>query len=247
MKKSLFGQQQQSNVPAVSLPTGSNMATVQTPERESYSNYVAFMHRDKGKWSDVIAKIPGLGDGDAVLFGDGEPVKLSPFTFWLLDVIQYWCIKGGPPDYKPTKSWFAKPDSDKFNGQRINEVLSAMILVQHGEEIIPATIRVQDAMCQGLYTAKETAVNGAASPEWGKLSPDHAATLVIPQPNLRFKTRLTWHPKKGRGGFTYFVSRADIIPTSAGDAKLFGGVDHEKVQLMQQAFAEHKQHIETLK
>lgn len=253
-KKSLFGAAQQPvEQPAtgLALPTGSNMANVQVPERESYSNYVAFMHRDKGKWSDVKMKIPDLGDGDAVLFSDADPVKLSPLVFWLLDAMQYWCVKGGPPDYKPTKSWLTKPDDMKYNGARINETLSVMMLVQHGDEIIPATMRMQDAMCQGLYVAKDTAVVHAATPEWLRLSPDHTATASIPQPNLRFKTRLTWRPKKGRGGFTYFISSAEIIPTSAGDAGSFGSMTKdvelmEKVKLMQEAFNEHKTHIESL-
>lgn len=236
-KQSLFAAKQEST--GLALPAGSSMSSVQTPEQESYSNYAIFMHRDKGKWSEYSQKIRDLADGDAVLVENGEPRKIAPFIFWLLDVHQYWCTLDH--EFKPNRAWLVKE-----SGQGVKEVLATMILVLHGGQLHPATCRFTGPMAKGVYSSKDCALGEAASPDWAKKSPDHAATLSIPQPNLRFKTELTWRMKKGRSGFPYYISSAYILPTSLGDAALFTAVDKEKLELMTRAFADHKQMIEKL-
>lgn len=243
-KQSLF-QKTQQETPTGAIATlpamGGGLTAVQTPEKETYSNYLIFMHRDKGKWADVSREIPGLQDGDAVLFEDGAPRKVTPLVFFLLDIHQYWCVLDA--EYKPRKVWTVKPEDSTYYGSRVVETLSTAILVQHGGELIPCTARFTGAMCQGVYKAKDCAIRDAASPEWAANSPDHAATLSIPQPNLRFKSELTVRPKKAKSGYMYHISDVKISPTSAGDAKLFGSLDRDKVELMREAFDSHKQDI----
>lgn len=255
-KRSLFEQSQQPpanpepSAPLATMPgMGSGFDSVQSPEQEVYGNYVAIMHTGKGKWSDVAPKIPGLTDGDAVLFRDGEPEKISPLVFFLMDIFQYWNVKNS--DHKPRKTWLAKPESDTFEGSKIIESLSVAILLLKGSELIPATFRVEKAMCRGMYAAKD-AVQLAQSPEWAKQSPDHAATLSIAQPNLRYKTELTWRKKPGRGGFAYFISSAKIHPTTIGDGALFAKSQAderfaEKFAAMQESFNAHKEEIAKLR
>lgn len=252
-KQSLYGKTQNEkgsdNLPA--LPTGSGIATVKPPEQEAFGPYVTFVHKDKGKWSDLVQQVPGLADGDAVLIGDGDPRKIAPLTFFLLDAFQFWAVLGGQDaDYKPMKTWLKKPEVDSWNSKRINETLTFATMLLDRDTLIPASMRLSSGMCQGGYSSIR-AVSEAGSPEWAKLSSEHAATMPIPQPNLRFKTELSWRPKKSRGGYLYFVSSGRIIPTTTGDAMLFksAGANQqtsELVNVMLQSFADYKSEMESL-
>lgn len=261
-KQSLFAAKQEAptttatttakTAPATGLAVpmmGSSMSTVKLPEEQSYSNYVAQLYSGKGKWDDVKQKLKGLENGDMVLFSDDEPVILSPFTFWLLDCHQYWCVLDG--EHKPRKAWLQQPEDESYQGSRVKEFLAAAIFVQAGDRVAPATFRCHDSMTKGVYKALTTATqDNQAWADWLKLSADHATTAPL-QPNLRFKTTLGWRPKKGYSCYTYYVSSADIKPTSVGDASLINRHNNdaafmEKVQLMEEAFAEHKQMIAKL-
>ena len=198
------------------VPVGGGFDAVKPPEKKATAPYVVFARKDT--LAELRGEVPGLQDGDAVLIGD-EKIKLSPVVFFLLDVFQFWCIKGGEAEnYAPVKTTRAKPEGSD-DGERWTETISAAALVEVGGRLIPATMRVQSGMCQGVYEAIRN-VKAAASPEWATKSPEHAASMGVGQPNLRFKTYLSWRPKKSRGGFTYFLSSATIKPTTAGDAAL---------------------------
>lgn len=246
-KQSLFAQQQkqtEQQSDLLMLPAPQGISQVEAPERETYSSYVKFMYVDKGKWGEVRQQVPGLADGDAVLFGAGEPRKVAPFVFFLLDLHQYWCTRDAVT-FKAKRAWLKKPEDRAIGGDRVCEVLSAALVLQLGGELIPATVRFNDAMAAGVYTSKD-AVAEAAAPGWATKSSDHAVTMQIPMSHLRFKTELTWRVKKARSGRNYYVSSARILPITLGDAAAFKEIDREALNLMVQSFREHKQEIEQL-
>ncbi len=238
------------NVPAT-LPGGGGFDTYTPPENKSFGAFITFARKDK--LAELKQQVPGLSDGDAVLIGDGDtPRKLSPITYFLLSIYQFWCVKGGESEgYAPVRVWETKPGEDETEDRRVSECVTAALLILDGGRLIPATARFADGMTQGVAKSIKFAREDAADASWAQASPDHAASMAIPQPNLRFKTELTWKPKKSRGGFTYFVSAARIIPTSAGDATLLGGLmkdpdSKEALEAVQSSFAEYVDDMKSL-
>ena len=249
-KPSLFSKSQQpapSNLPA--LPSmGGNLTGVKPPEPTgAASGYVFFAGQKSPKWPDLAEQFPGLQQNDAILISpDADPIRLGgEVRYFLLDAIQYWGQLDG--QFHLQRAWMEAPEK-QTNGVRVHEYLSLLVLVEHGGELFPATMRVSDAMCQAPYESVRIATDDATKPEWAQKSPDHAASLSIQQPNLRFKTHMTWKPRKSRGNYTYFQSVAKIHPTSAGDAQMLAACaqDAGKKELLakaQESFGDWKETV----
>lgn len=220
-KQSLFGAKREEPATAAlpAIPSGSGFGAVDTPDESTGGAYVVFARKDK--LAELRSEVPGLQDGDAVLLGDGSPRKLAPLTMMLLDVYQFWCVKGGESEnYAPIKTKETRPEeSEDDRGRRWDEVVSAHVLVIEDKRITPATIRASGGMARGIYDGVR-ATREAASEEWAKRSPAHAATLRIPQPNMRFVVTMSWRAKKSKGGYTYYTSSGKITPVDAALAEL---------------------------
>ena len=221
-KQSLFAKQQEpAPAPtgiAVVIPGMSGMQAIAPPEPSGPSSaYVWFAGAKSPKWAEFVGKHPGLQQGEAFLIlPDADAVRLgTSITYYLLDAMKYFASLNGEADgYSVKRAYREKPE----NVEKVREFLSTLLLVQTPQGIVPATMRASDAMCQGVYTSVTTATVDAQSPDWVTRSAEHAVTANIPDPRFRFKTVLTWKPRKSRTGNTYQISKASIVPSSIADA-----------------------------
>lgn len=241
-KQSLFSQQKPAatetpqSLVMPDMPGGGLTAIVPPEERGPASTWVWFAGRRSAKWAEFAAKFQGLAAGEAILMHpDGEIRLGTSVSYFLLDGFQYFAtLKGEEDNYAILKAWADAPDPAP-KGARVSEYLSLLVLVVHEGKGYPATMRVSDAMARGPHLSIKTATVEALSPEWGTRSAEHATTLAIPDPRFRFKSLLTWRPKKSSTGNTYQISKVSILPTTAGDVAIVKGLGEEGSAAMEEA------------
>jgi hypothetical protein len=176
------------------------------------SAYIQFMTKKAGVWDDTARAIPGLAPGDAVLFRpDGPPVKLSPFKCHFLTGKHYYART----DDSYTLEHVIAESDDGRTPEGYTEFIDSVLLVHVDGGIIPASCRFRGATCNAAKKLSD-ALKAAASPEWGKLSPEHAASLGAPKPFQRFYGVISTGTGLARGsGRTFVRATAAISPIGA--------------------------------
>ena len=235
-KQSLFAASQpkptESTAVGFPIPAATGMQDVHVPDKKGPDHsFIMFASPKSERWADNVKDFPGLQPGDAILIERGaDSVRLgASLTFFLVDAFSYYA----KCDSKGAILKASHEESDATPRQ----FLSVLLLLVHDGRAIPATCRFGDATCQAPGVSVKTVRERAASPEWATLSAEHAATLSIPDPRFRFKTLATWKGQKSRStGNTYQISKATIVPTSAGDAALLSAVDGEAMAAAKESF-----------
>ncbi len=238
-KQSLFAQQ---NPPAVVEPSstamtfpggGHNLDGIEPPEKSGPDNsFVMFANPKSDRWQENLAAHPGLQKGDAILIQrGGDTIRLGgSLTYYLVDALRFWAEVDSSG-----KVLAAYADENGDDG--VSECFSALVLLLHEGRLIPATIRFKDAMASGALAGLRE-LQAAKTKEWLAKSAEHALAASIPDPRFRFKTTLTWGPKKSRSsGRTYMCSAAKFTPSSAADALAFQSQDvREDFKAAKEAF-----------
>jgi hypothetical protein len=179
--------------------------------------YVQFIHpMSKENWGIAARAIPGLREYDPLLFRGKEqdPIKLAPFKFCLLKCRQFWTQRDNTGTF--THVLLAPPGKEE---EDYREHFEAVILAFLPDRVVPTRCTFRSGLCPIVGKALAT-VEKAASPEWAGLSAEHAATVRIKQPQLRFTVMAEITQKTGERGNLYPVGKATVAPLSAGDANL---------------------------
>ncbi len=150
------------------------------------SAYVTFASQKSPSWGKLAAAVPGLQEPQPVLIRPDPypPVALTPFRFHLIAAKQYWVRMNDAGD-------LIEVTRDRPEGEtKLIEFIETLALVHHGGGLTAARVTFK----RGMSGAAKTAVASlklAATPEWGKLSPEHEASLSFPKPFGRFVVEVT--------------------------------------------------------
>jgi len=168
--------------------------------------YVQFASNRANNWTQLLLKIPGLNEGDAVLIRADPfpPMKLSPFNFILFGCDQFWC-KRNQADFSLLES-FKQEVADSQE-----EVQAAMIVVTGDGKFVPATCAFRTTKVNAVKAAVR-AFQFSTTPDWPNLSEAHKATLAIEIPWARFITTVSLAPKVARSGFKYVAANGTTTP-----------------------------------
>lgn len=227
-KQSLFAQQ---NPPAAVEPPAStamtfpggenNLDNIEPPEKSGPDNsFVMFANPKSDRWQENAAAFPGLQKGEALLIlRGGDTIRLGgSLTYYLVDGFRFWAEVD-------TNGAVTAAYAEERDDIKASECFSALVILLHEGRMIPATIRFKDAMAAGPLAGLRE-LQAAKTKEWLAKSAEHALAASIPDPRFRFKTLLSWGPKKSRSsGRTYMNSTAKFVPSSAADSLAFRSQD----------------------
>jgi hypothetical protein len=180
--------------------------------------YVNFMSNKGASFAKAVAHIPDLCDGEPVLIrGEPDvPIVLRPFKFYLLhDAYHFSHVE---ETGEISESTF---DTEKARaaGKYFSEHIETVILVCLPTAIVPARCTFKTLKVKASQAAKRGLVD-AGGPNWGKLSADHQATLVSPDPRFRFTTTVHLATQTFRGtGRKGVLATGVCKPTSVADWK----------------------------
>jgi hypothetical protein len=206
-----------SNLPAVAGTVGGYVPAVpETPDNVSgpggSTPYVVFASTRGKSWANAAVACPGLKESDPVLIrpAPDAPVLLSPFRFFYVAGFEYHASRdanGKLTAVSPTRS------------KDLHTEVEALLLVFTPDGLVPARCTFKRGCTPAAQLAAEMK-RKAESPEWGKLSPDHAASLQIPIPFGRFVVTASTGLKLAKtGGKRYPVTEGRVAPTGRAEAE----------------------------
>lgn len=201
--------------------------------------YVGFVSSKSPNFASLITDLGGVKpEGTPYLGVNGKNVVLSPFRFLIFTGFRSWVSRDNTN--KLTGVSFEQPTGKTA----LRDNVEAVIWVFSGDTVIPSVTSLRsakaDAATKGLIAVAEA---GTAS--WGEKSPDHKASLIIPQPFAR--VTVTAHPYNdtAKSGFAFSGFRPTITPTSAGDFQILTKAmkDPQFQALHEAAMAEYNRRI----
>lgn len=182
----------------------------------------------------------GAAEGDAVIKVEGNLIACKPLKFFLTAATQFRTKMENDGSISTVSLDMSRRDMD--------EHYVCMMLVIHGDNLIPCKF---DHRTTKAKTAIE-AIRGlhqAISPEWGKLSPAHAATVSFPIPWGRVVTEVTTQRKVGRSGLPYFSAEPNVRPANTHEMNLLTkfAADQENLNLFNTVNSEYEARVNELK
>lgn len=236
--------------PGAGPPEGALTAYVPSDYQPLYVStpYVSFVSNKGSAFGKILLQIPGLDDGDPVLIrgGNESPVKLSPFRFYLLHESPHYSVVEETGEL--SESTF-DAEVAKAAGRKFSEHIETVILVCLPLSIVPARCTFKTLKVRAAQTARKT-LHDASGPTWAKLSAEHAATLVSPDPRFRFTTTVTLSRQTFKGtGRSGVIATGVPRPTSVADwaqvADFFN--DPKACKLLTATVARHNERMEEIK
>lgn len=195
------------------LPSAFDAVVAPLEESGCQTAYATFISNKSKLWPQLAVQIPGLQEPDVVLVRPKPdlPLKCSPFRFSLLTAKQYWA--DADDDGTLLRVSLSKPP---FSAG-MKEMVEAVVLVHLAGEVHAARMTFKTTKC-GAVKAAVSALAAASTPEWGKLSPAHEASLAAPRPYLRFITNVSCQRVTSKSsGYAYWRADGVAVPTTPND------------------------------
>lgn len=208
--------------------------------------YVSFVSSRGSGYVRLSSILPDLEEGSPVLIlpQPEKPVLLDPFRYYLVASKYHYSEVDNRGEI--VRSTF---DRDKAKGDRqLLEHVEAIILVVLSDRIVPATCTFKTTKLSGIQPAIE-AFTTASTPEWGALSAEHKASLIVPDPRFRFVTTVRMRPGTSRStGNNYIAAQGIVRPTGAADWKAIADwlkdqANRERVTAVKARFSRRLQEV----
>lgn len=186
------------------------------PSAYSGAVYVQFAHPKAKNYAALIQAYPDLEESDPFLIqpDPARPIKLNPFTFLLLRQFQHFADVDNNGQIIKT---YDEPGSGR------KEHIETAILAYHNGELTPATCTFKTTKAAAAKTAIKTLELAADTEKWGRNSPDHNATIAIPDPRFRFTTTVKLRPSVGQSSGNAYVAATGLCrPTTVADWQVIG-------------------------
>ena len=171
--------------------------------------YVQFAHPMSPSWPKQTAA--RAAEGDPLLCVEGNMLLLNPFRFFVLSVAGFRT----KIDESGTVLAASENLSDKQkNGHKLDEHYSALILVIHEGQLIPAKCDFRATKADPGSTAVRT-MHQASSPDWAKMGPAYAVSASFPEPWGRFVLDVTKQPYVSKTtGRKSQLAKASVSPVT---------------------------------
>lgn len=208
---------------ALTLPQPTTHSTAIDTSRIGGVPYIAFVSAKSPRFAEWAAAISDLKEPDALLLRPTPypPVRLSPFNLHFLAGTQFWVESDDEGNLVRVSEVEDRADDS------LKECVEAVVLAYLNGGIVPSRVSFRTTKCPAAKTLAHT-LKVAATPEWGTFSEQHASTLAIPEPALRFVGTIISAPRTSRGGRRYYQSSARVRPTSGAELKTLAGVVSDK-------------------
>jgi len=190
--------------------------------------YALFVSTKGKSFASLAARCPGLDDGDPVLVRGpkDKPVKLNPFVFYLVNLFQHFSEVDNQGVIQRTVLAAEEAAGDKA----LKEHLEAVLIVEERElGLVPCRCTFKTTKTNAARSAYDALKQATATQDqadelglvfWGDLSPEHRATLPVPQPWARFKNTVTFRRGTGMAsGYPYVAANSFHTPTGVADWK----------------------------
>lgn len=210
----------QSLVSMNSLPESLGTAIIpDVAPLHSLTAYVSFVSLKSPAFQKVAPYFPHLKEGEPVLFTpDDAPIRLDPFRFILAHAKAHYSEIDG--EGKIVRTSFSRDEAAK--DKTLQEHVEAMILVIIGEKLVPARCTFKGTKVKAGWIAISALEIAKEGDKWSKISPDHKASLVVPDPRVRYSTTVTmsFGNVSRSSGHKYTVASGFAKPTTAPDWQL---------------------------
>ena len=247
MAKSLASKAVVESNPGTGLPVGFTGGHVEVAAPLNVRTpYVLFVSPKGQTFAKIAQQIPDLQDGDPVLVNGDEYTRLNPFRFYIVDAFQHFSAVDGQGQIIETTLDAEKAREDK----EYKEHIETMLIVQHADNLVPATCTFKTTKTNAAHRALETLKKASDLESWSKLSAEHKASAAVPYPYARFITTVTL--KRGTGkksGFAFVAANGMVRPTGLADwdrlAAFFAVPENKK--LAEAVFNRFKDRVEDIK
>ena len=181
----------------------------------SVSPYVTFVSLKSPLFAKVAGAFPNLNEGEPVLFEGEQMTKLDDMTFYLIKASAHWSVCD--PNGEIIKSYLDKDEGAKRR-KETREHVETVLLVQVKDRLVPARCTFKTTKTRAAFTAWQTK-DTAKSEIWASLSPEHKATLVVPDPRFRYKTtvKLQFGIISKSSGMKMTLAAGIVKPTTVAD------------------------------
>ena len=179
--------------------------------------YVQFLNAKSPSYPKVVAALPDAQEGDPILMGE-KPVRLDPMRFSLIRAKAHYSEVTADGTVLRSTSDPERAATDK----KLAEHIECVLLVVTPDGLVPCRCQFKGARLKAVRNALD-ALKEASSPEWGKKSKDHEASLVATDPRFRFTStvRITFQTSR-TNGFKYALATSVAKPTGVADWKQIG-------------------------
>ncbi len=212
-KQSLVAQAQAPNI----VPSAFGQTSIEVAGPQFVmSPYVVFAHpMAKTLYPKILSSCPGVEEGDPVLIlpEPANPVHLNPYKFYLVHAWQHFSTLDNIGNIVKMTLDAEKARRDKD----WKEFIETVVIVQTPTGLVPARCTFKTTKANAAHRGIEARVT-AAGADWSKKSPEHAASLAMPEPWMRFTCTVRLKKATGRGsGFNYVAATSVINPTGVAD------------------------------
>lgn len=182
----------------------------------SITPYVSFVSLKSAAFPKLAPYYPDLREGEPVLFkGADSHVRLDPFRYYLIQYRVHYteADSEGSVVRSTMDAGVAKGDKS------LKENVETVLIVCTKEGLVPARCTFRTTKTKAVWSAINHLAVAKDGDKWGKLSPEHAATLGAPDPRFRFTA--TVHLSYGRlsksTGYKFTEASATVKPTALAD------------------------------
>jgi hypothetical protein len=182
----------------------------------------------------------GAAEGDAVIKVEGNLIACKPLKFFLVAAAQFRTKMEMSGDISAVSLDMSKRDMD--------EHYVTMLLVLHGETLIPCKFDFRTTKAKAAIEAIR-AQHQSQTPEWGKLSPAHAATVAFLIPWGKAVTEVPTTRKVSGKGLAYFAAEPQVRPATPNEMRLLTefGQSQDNLNLFSTVFSEYEARVNELK
>lgn len=178
------------------------------------SPYLKFIHPQMSDYMEVTTKVGVQPEATPVLiFPNGDTFVIPSLKFILLNATQYWALETKNTGEMKNGDW--KRHKGEDNGCKWNERILTAILVELDGEWYPATCEFKGPKCVCAERAMQTFHIAKQVDQWKALSPDHAFTAQIGQPQFRYVTNVSMQQKTSRSDDEYIIANGSCVPITA--------------------------------
>lgn len=182
----------------------------------------------------------GAAEGDAVIKVEGNLIACKPLKFFLVAAAQFRTKMEMDGSISTVSLDMSKRDMD--------EHYVTMLLVLHGENLIPCKFDFRTTKAKAAIEAAR-AQHQSNTPEWGKLSPAHAATVAFQIPWGKVVTEVSTVRKVSAKGLPYFAAEPNARPASPHEMGLLTkfAESQDNLNLFSTVFSEYEARVNELK
>ncbi len=204
--------------PGAGLPA-SMLAEVSHPVAPLFQQtpYVSFVSLKGSAYGKLAPFFPDMQEGDPILIlpDPARPVKLDPLRFYLVHAKTHYSEVD--QNGQIIRSTF---NIDEARADRsLKEHVEGVVLVCLDTGLVPARVTFKSTKVKAAWTAINTHEAAKDTEAWGKLSPEHAATLVCPDPRFRYTTtvKMSYGNVSRSSGFKFTLATGFAKPSTVAD------------------------------